>query len=490
MTTTSHATPSATESFGPAAIFLDGRFVATDGDPLPVTDKATGDLIGTTASATPADVDRAVAGAVAAQPDWYAMPVTERAAILRRAGAGLEAAARRFRDVLIREGGATGPKADGEIQASVLEFYQSAELATAPTGEVIPSGRRGRVNLVERRPVGIIGLITAWNAPLHIALRVLAPAIALGNAVVLKPAPETPITGGLMIAEILADAGLPGGVLQVLPGADAGPALVTHPDVAMIHFTGSEETGRRINTAAAPLLKRVALELGGNNATVVLSDADVDLAARCGADASFGHQGQVCIATGRHIVLADVAEEYRAKLAGYARALTVGDPFTSEVDLGPMVSLRQVERASEMITRSVDLGAQMVEGGTADGRFMRPTVVDNVRPGMPLHDEEVFAPVAPITVVETVDEALAIVNGTRFGLTAAVFGRDLDHAWSVADRIRSGMVHVNDASAMHESHVPFGGTAASGLGGDFGGPASIELFTERRWTSLQRNTPS
>ena len=188
-------------------------------------------------------------------------------------------------------------------------------------------------------------------------------------------------------------------------------------------------------------------------------------------------------------MLADVAEEYVAKLAGHAQALTVGDPFTSEVDLGPMVSLRQVSGRA-VITRSVDLGAQMVEGGTADGRFMRPTVVDNVRPGMPLHDEEVFAPVAPITVVETVDEALAIVNGTRFGLTAAVFGRDLDHAWSVADRIRSGMVHVNDASAMHESHVPFGGTAASGLGGDFGGPASIELFTERRWTSLQRKTPS
>jgi benzaldehyde dehydrogenase (NAD) len=489
MTTIAQTPGFLTGSFNPATIFVDGQFAHSDGEPLPVTDKATGEVVGTTASGTGADVDRAVAGAVVAQRDWWAMPATERAVILRRAGAGLEAAMGRFREALIRESGATGVKAEGEIAASVIEFYQAAELATAPMGEMIPSGRRGRVNLVERRPVGVVGLITAWNAPLHIALRVLAPAIALGNAIVLKPAPETPFSGGLMIAEVLNDAGLPAGVVQVLPGTQAGPALVTHPDVAMIHFTGSEETGRRINTAAAPLLKRVALELGGNNATVVLSDADLDLAARCGADASFGHQGQVCIATGRHVVLADSADEYRAKLAAHARALSVGDPFTSTVDLGPMVSQHQVDRASQMITRSVELGADIVEGGTSDGPFMRPTVVDKVRPGMPLHDEEVFAPVAPITVVDSVDEALAIVNGTRFGLTAAVFGRDLDHAWSVADRIRSGMVHVNDASALHECHVPFGGTAASGLGGDFGGPASIDLLTERRWTSLQRNTP-
>jgi benzaldehyde dehydrogenase (NAD) len=488
VTTISASSGTLTDSFGPGTIFLDGRFVPSEGAPLPVTDKASGEVIGTTASATTAEVDRAVAGAVAAQRDWYATPATERAVILRRAGGLLQAAAGRFRDVLIREGGATGPKAEGEIGASVIEFYQAAELATTPLGEVIPSGQRGRVNLVERRPVGVVGLITAWNAPLHIALRVLAPAIALGNAVALKPAPETPFVGGLMIAEILAEAGLPAGVVQVLPGAEAGPALVTHAGVDMIHFTGSEETGRRINVAAASLLKRVALELGGNNASIVLSDADLDLAAQCGADSSFGHQGQVCIATGRHIVLADVADAYVAKLAERARALTVGDPFAGDVDLGPMVSLRQVERATDMIARSVELGAHVVEGGTSDGVFMRPTVVSGVHPGMPVHDEEVFAPVAPVTVVDSVETALDIVNGTRFGLSTAVFGRDLDNAWAVADRVRSGMVHVNDGSAMHESHVPFGGTAASGLGDDLGGRANIDLLTERRWTSLQRST--
>lgn len=456
---------------------------------LDVLDKATSEVIDSVPVASDSDVDRAVADLVRAQPAWFAVPATERASILRRAGAFLERDTDRFARMLVREGGATRAKAEGEIGASILEFYQAAELATTPLGEVIPSGQRGRTNLVERRPVGVVGLITAWNAPLHIALRVLAPAIALGNTVALKPAPETPFSGGLMIGELLDEAGLPAGVVEILTGGPAGPALVTHPGADMIHFTGSEETGRRINVAAAPSLKRVALELGGNNATVVLADADVELAARCGAEASFGHQGQVCIATGRHIVHAAVADEYTTLLAAHAAALTVGDPTRGQVDLGPMVSTQQVDKAQDMIARSVEMGAHVVEGGTATGTLMRPTVVRSVRPGMPLHDEEVFAPVAPITVVDSVEEALDIVNGTRFGLTASVFGRDLDHAWSVADRIRTGMVHVNDVSAMHESHVPFGGRAASGLGDDLGGRANIDLLTERRWTSLQRTRP-
>jgi len=469
------------------ALFIDGEFVGSDGEISPVTDKASGEVIGESITATDVDVDRAVAGAVAAQREWYTTPATERAAILRRGGAILEREAGRFKEILIREGGAIGPKAEGEIGASVIEFFQAAELATTPLGEIIPSGQRGRVNIVERRPVGVVGLITAWNAPVHIAMRVLAPAIALGNTVVLKPAPETPFTGGLMLAEVLAEAGLPAGVVQVLTGGPAGARLVSHPQVDMIHFTGSEDTGRRINVAAAPLLKRVALELGGNNASIVLADADVELAARCGAGSSFGHQGQVCIATGRHIVLADVAADYVAALSAKAAKLTVGDPYTAAVDLGPMLSQRQVDKALAMVSSSVELGARVVEGGTADGVFLRPTVVDQVRPGMVLHDEEVFAPIAPVTVVDSVDEALKIVNGTRFGLSTAVFSRDLDTAWSVADQVRSGMVHVNDGTALHESQVPFGGTAASGLGDDLGGRANIDLLTERRWTSLQRN---
>jgi len=479
-------TTAATHHHEPA-LYIDGELTSPPGrTSIAVLDKATGEMLGHAAAATEADVDTAVRGARRAQPGWGATPGTERAEILRRAAKLLEQDRDRFIDMLIRESGSTRAKATGELEASVLEFYQAADLATAPSAEVVPSARPGRVNLIERRPVGVVALITAWNAPLHIALRVLAPAIGLGNAVVLKPALQTPLVGGLMLAPILVQAGVPAGVVQILPGEAAGAALVAHPGVEMIHFTGSEATGRKINIAAAPQMKRVALELGGNNATVVLDDADLEEAARLGAAASFGHQGQVCIATSRHIVLATVAENYTALLAKHARAFRVGDPSAGDVDMGPLVSVEQVDRAMDLLARSIDKGGRVVEGGTRGGAFMRPTVVSQVRPGMPLHDEETFAPIAPVIVVETEDEAVEIVNGTRFALSAAVFSRDLDRAWNFADRIHAGMVHVNDMSALHESQVPFGGTGASGVGEWLGGRANVDLLTERRWTSLQR----
>lgn len=471
------------------AVYIDGVMSSLpDRINIAVTDKATGEVIGHAAAATTADVDRAVTGARRAQAVWAATPGVERAAVMRRAAQLLERDRDRFVDMLIRESGSTRDKATGEFDASVIEFYQAADLATAPSAEIVPSGKAGRLNIIERRPVGLIGLITAWNAPLHIALRVLAPAIGLGNAVILKPAPHTPLVGGLMLAPILEQAGVPAAVVQILPGDAAGAALVEHPGVNMIHFTGSEATGRKINVAAAAQMKRVALELGGNNATVVLDDADLAEAARLGAAASFGHQGQVCIATSRHIVLASVAQEYTALLAEHARALRVGDPSTGPVDMGPLVSVEQAERAMALVARSVQDGGQVVEGGTSDGAFMRPTVVTGIRPGMALHDEETFAPIAPVIVVETEAQALEIVNGTRFALSAAVFSSDLDRAWNFADQVHAGMVHVNDMSALHESQVPFGGTGNSGVGERLGGRANIDLLTERRWTSLQRRT--
>jgi NAD-dependent aldehyde dehydrogenases len=479
-----------TTTIDPAApaLFLDGGpRPAGHRDVLQVLDKSTGAPLGAAAVATREDVAAAVAGAHRAQPGWAATPGPERAAILRRAAALLQAAAEEFTVAVMRESGASRDAAAGEVAASVIELFQAADLATAELGEILPSARPGRVNLVERRPVGVVGLITAWNAPLHIALRVLAPALGLGNAVVLKPAPQTPLAGGLMIADLLAEAGLPAGLVQVLPGDAAGPALVDHPDVDMIHFTGSARTGRRVYEAAAAGLKRVALELGGNNATVVLGDADLAEAAAAGAAASFGRQGQVCIATGRHIVLREVAEEYTALLAERARALRVGDPMTGDVDLGPMISADEVARALGLVERSVAAGARLVTGGEADGPFLTPAVVDRVRPGMPVHDEELFAPIAPVVVVDDEATALEIVNSTPYGLSASVFSRDLDRAWAFADRVRAGMVHVNDASALHEPHVPFGGVGESGVGERFGGRASIDLLTERRWTSLQRS---
>jgi benzaldehyde dehydrogenase (NAD) len=316
---------------------------------------------------------------------------------------------------------------------------------------------------------------------------VVAPALALGNTVVLKPSPETPITGGLIIAELLAEAGLPAGAFNVVTGdQEIGEGLVAHPDTAMIHFTGSSAVGSRIAEVAGKQLKRVSLELGGNNALVVLEDADLDQAAMIGAWSAWHYQGQTCITAGRHLVARELYEQYVQALAAKAEAIAVGDPTEDGIGLGPMINERQRDRAHRFLTDSVAQGATVVAGGTYDGLFYRPTVVTGVTPDMPLWQEEIFAPVAPVMAVDSAEEAIALVNDTPYGLVNAVLTGDPDRGLRVAGKLRSGMVHVNDSTCLDEAHVPFGGLGASGLGGRAGGESNLEEFTERRWVTLQR----
>ena len=468
---------------------LDGEFIPAGSRSVSaVFEKATGDLLSEVPNTTAADVDTAADAARRAQPAWARQPVTVRIDVLRKAAVLLAERRNLFVDWLIREAGSTRSKAAGEVSLSIDEFEHAAFLALQAGGETLPSGVPGRVNLVERVPVGTVALITAFNFPLQIAVRIMAPALALGNAVLLKPAPSTPVAGGQLIAELMLDAGVPAGVLAVLPGDESGPALVTHPRVDMVHFTGSAPVGRVIAVEAARTLKKVALELGGNSASVVLGDADLDLASRAASVASFTHQGQVCIATSRHIVVRSAAEEYTKLMCASARALSVGDPAVTDVDLGPMISTRQVEHVQALVHGSVSQGARLMQGGDHHELFYPATVVTDIAPGMPLFDEEIFGPVAPITVVHDAEEALRLVNTVEHALSAAVFTNDLDLGWSFAEQMRAGMVHVNDATALHEVHIPFGGVGASGVGERLGGRANIDLLTERRWLSLQRRT--
>jgi benzaldehyde dehydrogenase (NAD) len=330
-----------------------------------------------------------------------------------------------------------------------------------------------------------VGVITPWNFPLVLGMRVIAPALALGNAVLVKPSPETPYSGGLAIAELFAAAGAPPGILQVLPGdVEAGERLVSHPDVAMIHFTGSTTVGRRIVQAAAGQLKKVSLELGGNNALLVLDDADIGQATMIGAWSAFHYQGQTCITAGRHIVHRAVAGAYLSGLAARAGAITVGNTVTEEVGLGPMINIRQLERARQMLDEAVGAGARVVAGGTADGPYFRPTVVADVSPSSRLWTEEIFAPIAPVLVVDDDDEAVRIANDTPYGLVDSVLTADPARGMRVARRLRAGMVHVNDATPQDEALAPFGGMGASGLGGRSGGDANLEEFTQRRWLTV------
>ena len=470
-------------------LFIDGTFRDSGGGAASVVDeKATGAQLGHQAMATRPDLDAAIAGAKAAQPAWAATGYDERAALLRRVARQLEDRADEIADLIVRETGSIRGKAQYEVGASGNELYEAAALTSRATGEILPSHNTGKLSIIQRVPVGVVAVITPWNFPLILAFRAIAPAVALGNTVVLKPASLTPIAGGQLIAELFEAAGAPAGLLQVVtgPGGELGEALASHPDVSMIHFTGSAEVGRRIAEMAGRSLKKVSLELGGNNAFVVLDDADIEAASMVGAWSSYHYQGQTCITASRHIVMRSVADAYRDALVRRARAIVVGDPATDAVGLGPIINTQQRDRAHAFVVDSVRQGAIVVEGGTFDGLFYRPTVLTDVTPEMPAFTEEVFGPIAPITVVDTEEEALELTNRTDYGLVNSVFTADLARGLAFAERVRSGMVHVNDATPLDEAHVPFGGMGHSGLGGRSGGEANLEEFTERRWISLQR----
>jgi benzaldehyde dehydrogenase (NAD) len=468
------------------AVFTDGQFrQPAAGGTLDVRDKASGEIFATAGLAGPDDVEAAVKAARQAQPAWAERSYAERAGILRAAAAALTAAAAEYRELIMRETGCIGGKADYEIGAAASELTEAAGLASRATGEVLPTSHAGRFSLSERIPVGLVGVLTPWNFPLVLGMRVIAPALALGNAVLIKPSPETPLSGGLAIASLLQQAGLPPGLFQVLPGdVEVGQGLVAHPDVAMIHFTGSTAVGRQIARDGGELLKKVSLELGGNNALLVLDDADPDQAAMIGAWSSFHYQGQTCITAGRHIVQRGIADTYTQKLAARADAITVGNTVTENVGLGPMINQRQLERGRQLLDEAVAQGAKIVAGGTTEGPFFRPTVVADVPRDSRLWTEEIFAPIAPITVVDDADEAVALANDTNYGLVDAVLTGDASRGLTIARRLRAGMVHVNDATPQDEALAPFGGVGQSGLGGRSGGDANIEEFTERRWLTV------
>jgi benzaldehyde dehydrogenase (NAD) len=469
-------------------VFLDGEFRRPErAQTLPVRDKATGETFASVGLAGADDVDVAVRSAAAAQHRWAAESYEVRAGLLRAAAALLHERADALTELIMRETGSIRGKAEYEVHAAGNELHEAAALSSRATGEILPSGSVTRLSFTERVPVGVVGVLTPWNFPLVLGMRVIAPALALGNTVVLKPSPETPLIGGMALAELFADAGAPAGVLQVLAGQeDVGQALVAHPEVSMVHFTGSSAVGRLIAREAGSLLKRVSLELGGNNALIVLDDADVEVAAMIGAWSSYHYQGQTCITAGRHIVARGLFDRYTQALATRAAAITVGNTATEDVGLGPMISTRQRDRAHRLLSESIDMGAVVIEGGTYDGPFYRPTVVTGVTADMPLWREEIFAPIAPVMAVDDEAQALELTNDTDYGLVNAVLTADADRGLRFARGVRSGMVHVNDATCLDEAHVPFGGLGASGLGGRSGGDANLAEFTEQRWISLQR----
>jgi len=464
-------------------VFL-GDWVNARGGTAPVIEPATGNPLATSGIASREDVEEGVNRARVAQRAWAALPFDKRAAIFYEAARLLKARAVRFIDWNVRECGSIVPKAQWELDATYEQLLMAAALPMQPDGLLFPSALPGRTNHWRRIPIGLVGVIAPWNFPLLLAMRSVAPALALGNAVLLKPDLQSAITGGALIAELFADAGLPPGVLQMLPGGPSiGDAIVRHSEVGMISFTGSTAVGRQIGEICGRLLKKVSLELGGNNAMIVLADADLEKAASCAAWSAFLHQGQICMQAGRHLVHRSVAAVYAEKLAGRAMRLAVGNPAEGPVHIGPLINERQAERVERIVLESVAAGAKIVVGGKRNGRYFEPTVLTDVTAQMPAFHEEIFGPVAPVTVFDSDDEAVELVHASDYGLAAAIHSRSRSAAMAIATRLRAGMVHINDQTVNNEFQVPFGGMGASGNGGRFGGPANVEEFTQTQWIS-------
>jgi len=470
-------------------VFLGGWRPGGGGD-APVIEPATGETLGRSGRASVEDVSAATEIAAAAQPAWADLPYSARSAVLRKAGQLFNDHAAELAQWVLRESGGIGPKADLELHVAAEECFEAASLASHPTGSILRS-ELPRLSFSRRVPAGVVGVIAPFNFPLILSIRSVAPALALGNAVVLKPDPRTAVCGGVVLARVFEEAGLPSGVLSVLPGgADVGEALVVDPRVRVIAFTGSTAAGRQVGALGAQHLKRVHLELGGNSALIVMGDVDLEKAVSVGAFGSFLHQGQICMTTGRHIVDATIAAEYAALLAEHADHLPVGDPKTGQVALGPLIDERQRDRVHSLVTDTVAAGATLRAGGTFEGLFYRPTVLSEVPTSAPAYCEEVFGPVAPVVAYSSIDEAVALASASPYGLSLGILSGDGLRALELASRIPSGAIHINDQTVADEAVIPFGGTGVSGNGSRMGGLANLEAYTETQWVTAQADLPT
>jgi benzaldehyde dehydrogenase (NAD) len=455
-----------------------------------VNEPATGHALGVTGVANAADMTEAIGRAVEAQAAWAATGPRERAGVLLRAAGLFQRHADELALTVTRETGGILAKGQHEVREAAVLCQLAAALPMQAQGEVLPS-TPDRLSIARRVPHGVVGVISPFNFPLILGLRSVAPALALGNAVVLKPDTRTPVSGGFVMARVFEEAGLPAGLLQVLPGdADAGEALVIDVRVPMIAFTGSPGVGRRIGALAGQHLKKVSLELGGANNLIILDDADPDAAASAAAFGAWFHQGQICMASNRILVHEAIAGAIKERLVAKARHLPVGDGASGRVALGPMIDSKQLQRFDAVVHATVKQGATLEAGGRYEGLAYQPTVLSGVKPGMLAFDEEPFGPVASLITFASDDEAVALANHSQGGLAAAVISPSVGRAMAIAQRLRAGMVHVNDQTVNDECTNPFGGPGIGGNGSSVGGPADIGEYTQWQWLTVKNAPPA
>jgi acyl-CoA reductase-like NAD-dependent aldehyde dehydrogenase/ABC-type branched-subunit amino acid transport system ATPase component len=460
---------------------------AADGRTFDRIDPFTGNVASRAAAASVGDAIAAADAAAAAFPAWSALGPGERRMLLLKAADLLDAKGAEFSALMTAECGAIGPWGHFNSHFAASLMREAASMTTQVAGEVIPSDKPNSFAMAIRQPAGVVLGIAPWNAPVILGVRAIAMPLACGNTVVLKASEMCPGTHAL-IGTIMREAGLPHGVVNVVTNAPADAAkvvetLIAHPAVRRINFTGSTKVGRIIAETAARYLKPVLLELGGKAPMVILDDADLDEAVKAAAFGCFANMGQICMSTERLIVDAKVADAFVEKFAAKARALPHGDP-RGHVILGSLVTKEAAARNKELLDDAVAKGARIAAGGEFSGTVVSATIVDHVTPAMRIYTEESFGPVKPVIRVKDTEEAIRVANDTEYGLSAAVFGKDIARALGVAKRIQSGICHINAPTVHDEGQMPFGGTKASGYG-RFGGKAAIDEFTELRWITIQ-----
>ncbi len=470
--------------------FIGGEWSdAASGSTFEDTDPFTGEVVAIVPAGDGQDARRAIEAAQAAFADWAATPPATRQAIFLKAADILERRSNEIVSLLARETGATF--GFGMFQMGFVPglFRQAAAAPYQPIGQVLPSDHPGTLAMGIRKPVGVVGAIAPWNAALILSARSIAAPLALGNTVVLKPSEWSPVVGGVVWAEIFAEAGLPDGVLNVVTHApgQAGPVgdeLIANPAVRRLNFTGSTHVGRRLAEAAGRHLKRIVLELGGYNPLIVLADANLDFAVDAAAFGAFLHQGQICMSSRRILVERPIADEFSRRLAEKAQGLKAGDPKEPDTIIGPLINPEAAAMVKGRVDEAVAKGARLLAGGDADGNVFRATVLAEVPSDSEFAQQETFGPVVAIDVVDSAEEAVERANASAYGLSAGIITADVDRGFSLAQLLETGIVHINEQTVGDEPQMPFGGVKDSGWG-RFGGQAATEEFTELRWVTIQ-----
>ena len=469
-------------------IFINGKWKKGHSTKsVKTTDPYTGELLADIQGASIEDLNEAYQCAFSAHQKWSNTSPSERREILFKATEILKRRKNEIIELLIRETGSTAVKAEIEWN---LVYQGTLEASTYPfrmSGEIIPTSITGKEGFVFKKPIGVIGVISPWDFSLQLTNRSVAPALATGNAVVLKPASTTPITGGLLFAEIYEEAGLPSGVLNVIIGSpsEIGDAFVEHPVPRLISFTGSTEVGRHIGELCGKNLKKVSLELGGNGPFVVLEDADLDKAVNAAVAGKFLNAGQICMAINRIIVVDKIYDQFAKRFTEKVKGLKWGDPMDDQVAFGPIIDQKQFDSIKKIIAETEKAGAKKVFDGESDGLVMHPVIFTEVTNDMPAASNEIFGPVAILLRAKDEEDALRMANDTEYGLSAAVYSGDLYRGLEFAKRVESGMTHVNDMTVNDEPNSPFGGEKNSGIG-RFGGEWALREFTTDHWVTIQK----